>query len=389
MEINSEYDIIIVGGGPAGLTAAILAKRRGKSVIVLEKGPIFGPDPRGETLHYDPIIDEVLGEDIMRQIMLSETEFREYYPPLPTQDAMLELTRKTPSIVFDWRDWMDAFSSQIQALEISSMFNVEVFDVITEKNRVTGVKYKDFTGSVHEMRGTYVFVCDGHKSAISRKFNKWNSPMNFPIIKCIMKNGNHQTKAFKYFLVPAGALEYAPNFPPFIIFLFPRDQQNLETGIIIQADNANELGIPIPPISEIIAVWVKIKNNYPIFSEMVKRASIVYESITEIPMTGPISGITPAPNLVILGDAAGFIETSGGSGLISSMKMAKFWINEMDSVEDYSTRESQFKKTELYEHITKVAKRYNGFRRFLFVRLKSQTRIRKFWWLLKLILKLA
>ncbi len=35
------YDIIIVGGGPAGLTAAIYAKRAGKSVLVIEKS-VFG-----------------------------------------------------------------------------------------------------------------------------------------------------------------------------------------------------------------------------------------------------------------------------------------------------------------------------------------------------------
>jgi len=32
------YDIIIIGGGPAGLTAAVYAGRANKSVLVLEKG---------------------------------------------------------------------------------------------------------------------------------------------------------------------------------------------------------------------------------------------------------------------------------------------------------------------------------------------------------------
>ena len=31
------YDIIIIGGGPAGLTAAIYALRAGKSVLIIEK----------------------------------------------------------------------------------------------------------------------------------------------------------------------------------------------------------------------------------------------------------------------------------------------------------------------------------------------------------------
>ena len=32
------YDIIIIGGGPAGLTAAVYALRANKTVLVLEKG---------------------------------------------------------------------------------------------------------------------------------------------------------------------------------------------------------------------------------------------------------------------------------------------------------------------------------------------------------------
>ena len=31
------YDIIIAGGGPAGMTAAIYARRSGKSVLLLER----------------------------------------------------------------------------------------------------------------------------------------------------------------------------------------------------------------------------------------------------------------------------------------------------------------------------------------------------------------
>ena len=36
------FDIIIVGGGPAGLTAAIYARRAGKSVLLLEKESFGG-----------------------------------------------------------------------------------------------------------------------------------------------------------------------------------------------------------------------------------------------------------------------------------------------------------------------------------------------------------
>ena len=36
------YDILIIGGGPAGLTAATYARRAGKSVLVIEKNAFGG-----------------------------------------------------------------------------------------------------------------------------------------------------------------------------------------------------------------------------------------------------------------------------------------------------------------------------------------------------------
>ena len=36
------YDIIIVGGGPAGLTAAVYARRANKSVLLLDKAAFGG-----------------------------------------------------------------------------------------------------------------------------------------------------------------------------------------------------------------------------------------------------------------------------------------------------------------------------------------------------------
>ena len=49
------YDIIIVGGGPAGLTAAIYALRAGKSVLVIEKGGFGGQ------IAYSPKVENIPG----------------------------------------------------------------------------------------------------------------------------------------------------------------------------------------------------------------------------------------------------------------------------------------------------------------------------------------
>ncbi len=49
------YDIIVIGGGPAGLTAAIYARRANKSVVVIEK------DSFGGQITVSPKVEDIPG----------------------------------------------------------------------------------------------------------------------------------------------------------------------------------------------------------------------------------------------------------------------------------------------------------------------------------------
>lgn len=56
------YDIIIIGGGPAGISAAIYGKSRGKKVLVLEKKQVGGLIGTVSTVtHYTAIVQEETG----------------------------------------------------------------------------------------------------------------------------------------------------------------------------------------------------------------------------------------------------------------------------------------------------------------------------------------
>ena len=49
------YDIVIIGGGPAGLTAAVYALRAGRSVVVIEKNGFGGQ------IAYSPKVENIPG----------------------------------------------------------------------------------------------------------------------------------------------------------------------------------------------------------------------------------------------------------------------------------------------------------------------------------------
>ncbi len=58
------YDVLIVGGGPAGLTAAIYAKRAGKSVIVFEGLGVGGQIAKANIVENYPGIKAISGFDL-------------------------------------------------------------------------------------------------------------------------------------------------------------------------------------------------------------------------------------------------------------------------------------------------------------------------------------
>ena len=67
------YDIIIIGGGPAGLTAALYARRANKTVLVIEKASFGGQitySPKVENIPgFISVSGNEFGEVLMEQAM--------------------------------------------------------------------------------------------------------------------------------------------------------------------------------------------------------------------------------------------------------------------------------------------------------------------------------
>lgn len=66
--MHTYFDIIVIGGGPAGLTAAIYARRAGKSVLVLEKSGIGGQIAASPRVENFPGFSTITGQELADRI---------------------------------------------------------------------------------------------------------------------------------------------------------------------------------------------------------------------------------------------------------------------------------------------------------------------------------
>jgi flavin-dependent dehydrogenase len=393
------YDFIFVGAGPAGLTGAIYAAGQGRRCIVIEKKSSLGLHPRGETLRHRPILDEILGEGVMETLAKAKTSLIEYYAPEPDKVEKIAINKNSTNISFEWHEWMRSFRKQIDKLRIDLVLGAEVVDLIEKSGRVIGVVYKDSNRNDVQVTGDVVFACDGHNSTIGHKSGMDYESLNYPIIKARFKNAAFDNPGFKFFFMTEGSIDFAPEFPPSIAFLFPRDKANCEAGLLIMAKAARKLGYELPDQVELLRVWERLVQYYPVFSDMLKEATVEIQEATMLPMAGPMSEVIPLKGVVLLGDAAGFVEISGGSGLISAMESAKFWVKTIIAEQakaegpealwqdqTIQRMNKAYTSSNIFQHIKTNADKSIASWDTLFVELRTREKIMKNWEMIKSVL---
>ena len=166
--MTSERDLIVVGGGPAGMMAGLLFARAGCEVQVLEKHADFFRDFRGDTVH--PSTMEILDQlgMLRRFLKRPHTELNGAELRLAGRDWKIgdlsHLHTPAPFIAMmpQW-DFLDFVRDEARAfpgfhLEMSAP--VEGF--MDEKGRVVGIRLADG----RELRARLTIAADGRTSIV-------------------------------------------------------------------------------------------------------------------------------------------------------------------------------------------------------------------------------
>jgi 2-polyprenyl-6-methoxyphenol hydroxylase-like FAD-dependent oxidoreductase len=181
--MTSDLDLVIAGGGPAGMMAGLLFARAGCSVTVLEKHADFFRDFRGDTVHPSTLellrelglIDEFLkrphdevqkltGRVADEQIVIADMSH------LPVESRFVALMPQ-----WDFLDFLarEARHYPTFALRMES----EAVDLLWDGDRIAGVRLK----SGEEIRATLTIAADGRSSILRDKAQLPRTDLSAPI----------------------------------------------------------------------------------------------------------------------------------------------------------------------------------------------------------------
>ncbi|MHA1533412.1 MAG: NAD(P)/FAD-dependent oxidoreductase [Promethearchaeota archaeon] len=246
---SSIFDFVIVGAGPAGLTASIIAAREGFKVVVIEKGEQAGPKPRGEGMGHYSIVDDILGKGFLSSIGFKSNGDRVWHSPGNIQ--ITTTYREYPHYFFEWREFIDRFVEKAEEVGVEILLKSEVIEPIEKNGVCFGLKYKDESSNINTIYGKAVLDCSGYAGVIGRYYGvPYDEEINCPIIKCLVSEANieiEKTPGLQFFFIGNGDLNYSPNFPPSVAYIFPLENKKLEVGLMLRMAQVPQMKTVIVP----------------------------------------------------------------------------------------------------------------------------------------------
>lgn len=335
------YDIVIVGGGPAGLSAATYATRLGAKVAVLEKSKEIGCPIHTSGGSW---IDELRKLNIPKKFM----------HPINKGDFIFGKTKITfeyknsPACILDVRGLYQYLAEQASLSGAEIFVNAYAEGPIIENKFVKGV-IAIINGNELKIASKLVIDASGFNSVIARKIgiiSKFECFGNGAEYELVSSSWEQDRVAFIYGsrIAPAG---YGWVFP------CGNNRIRVGTGIIHPVTDKN----PTKLLNDFLSSNDDLAQQLKPFSRIEYHRGL-------IPNVGVVSK-TVANGLIVVGDAAGQVSGITGEGIRFAINIGRIAgriaaeaINKNNITEKHLTKYEQLWRKK-YERIFKISYEIN------------------------------
>ena len=292
------YDVIIVGGGPAGSIAGWFAAKGGASTVILEKDRDIGSPVR---------CAEGISENGLKQLLEPSPEWQgqriEYSRFISPSGKNIQVHTKVKGYVLQ-RKIFDYELSKIAAYEGAEVFTKSyVNGLIRNGDKTTGVNVKHLNRE-YKILGKIIIGADGLESRVGRWAGINTSCSLEDIDTCAqatVSNINIDEKACHFYF----GREIAPGG---YAWVFPKGKGYANIGVGINGTNARTKS-PAKLLKEFV------KKNFP-------DSSVLTIIGGGVPCSGGLKEIVHK-NVMLVGDAAHQANPLSGGGLAYAMAAGK------------------------------------------------------------------
>ncbi len=308
--METEYDVIIVGGGPAGSSCATLLGRDGIKTLLVDKASF----PRDKTCG-DEISDKCA--DILRDIGVEEEiknlQHSMIYGLVSSSPSGMTVETSEGSGFHQYVCKREIFDNVIfeQAKKKSeAMENFTVTDLIMDGFKVAGVKGVKKNGNEIELRAKIVVGADGATSIVARKLglNNFDTKKSHVAIRAYYENVDMNSGRME--------IHFLDECMPGYFWIFPVGNNTCNVGLGMLASEIQERRLNLKTLLE-----RAIKNSR--ISYKFKNAKQISEIRGWNLPTGAQKRKRAGDGFILIGDAASLIDPLTGGGVGNAVVSAK------------------------------------------------------------------
>lgn len=325
--MNKEYDVVVIGGGPAGSTISTLLSKKGRKVLLIEK-ELFPRYHIGESLVTGVIpileelgaLDKMKEEDFVKKFGITLVWGEQSKPwtvmfqeAVPNGDEKYKYAYQVDRAKFDHILLDHAQTNGVEVLQ-----EHRVTDFIFEGERCVGLTYKDKFNEQHEVRAKFVVDASGQNALIGKQKNllKYDEGLKNLAVWTYFKNGK------RYEGELSGNIITEHSHKGWMWYI-PLKDNITSVGWVAPANVINR--------KELATQYFDILNGTKEIKKMLSNAEQVEEFKTIKDWSYRCDKFS-GPGYLMTGDAAGFVDPLFSTGVFLAMNAASYGSRVIDKI---------------------------------------------------------